>query len=186
MRVGGVRRGALSGITAPQKTATIDVSFASGLLAIGTYTGKLCISTNASVTPTEVPLSLNVIYAFGSFLPPVASPPALNLQTGGQTVPVKFTLDALLADVIAPGFPASRQVDWLPANRSARSYRPLAWRASISTHRSICGTPTRVGATHVASSSFDSLMPPSTMRSLSSGADDPLRCHRATRCSRRA
>ena len=101
----------LSGITAPQKTATIDASFAAGSLPIGSYTGKLCVSTNASVTPTEVPLSLNVIYAFGGFLPPVATPPMLNQETGGQTVPVKFTLDAALSDVLASGFPASRQVD---------------------------------------------------------------------------
>jgi extracellular elastinolytic metalloproteinase len=101
----------LSGITAPQKTAAIDVVFEAGLMPIGSFTGKLCISTNASATPTEVPLTLNVIYKFFGFFPPVDNPPALNAQNAGSTVPVKFSIDASESDAFAPGFPASRQVD---------------------------------------------------------------------------
>lgn len=99
------------GTTAPQKTATIDVLFATGPLPLGTVTGKLCISTNAGATSTEVPLTLNVIYNFSGFFAPVANPPELNQQQAGATVPVRFIVDSSLPDIFAPGFPASREVN---------------------------------------------------------------------------
>jgi hypothetical protein len=58
-------------------------------LRLGTYTGKLCISSNAAATPTEVPLSLTVIYKFEGFFGTVDNPPAMNLEHAGRTVPVR-------------------------------------------------------------------------------------------------
>jgi hypothetical protein len=48
------------------------------------------------------------VYAFGGFLSPIDSPPALNSVKAGQSVPVKFSLGGNRGlDIFDPGFPAS-------------------------------------------------------------------------------
>ena len=99
------------GTTAAADSSRVWVRFDSDRLRIGTYTGKLCISSNAATTPTEVPLSLKVIYKFEGFFGTVDNPPVMNSEHAGRTVPVIFDLDASRwTSIFAPGSPASRPI----------------------------------------------------------------------------
>jgi hypothetical protein len=56
--------------------------------------------------------TLNVIYNFGGFLPPIADLPILNQAIGGSAIPIKFTLGGAEGlEVFIMGYPASQLVD---------------------------------------------------------------------------
>jgi hypothetical protein len=98
----------LAGLTPAGETDPTAVTFDATGLDVGTYTGKLCIA-GAGSAPTEVPVSLRVIYDFGGFNPPLAGQD--NQRTAGAAVPVKFSLEGFKGlDVFAAGYPASRPV----------------------------------------------------------------------------
>jgi hypothetical protein len=97
-----------AGLTPAGDTDSTNVTFNAAGLDVGTYTGKLCIS-GAGSTPTEVPVSLRVIYDFDGFGPPVGS--GILERKAGASMPVKFSLSGFKGlDIFAAGFPASRQV----------------------------------------------------------------------------
>jgi extracellular elastinolytic metalloproteinase len=97
-----------TGITAAGKTDGTIATFDATGLDVGTYTGKLCIS-GAGTTPTEVPVSLRVIYDFDGFGSPIGS--VANTRKAGAAAPVRFSLNGFKGlDIFAAGYPASRQV----------------------------------------------------------------------------
>jgi extracellular elastinolytic metalloproteinase len=99
-----------SGTTDAAGSSAVTVTFDTHGLAVGTYTGKLCIASNAGATPVEVPLSLSVIYDFRGFFFPVANPPAVNRVIGGLPVLLRFSLGGDFGnDVAAPGSPTWQQ-----------------------------------------------------------------------------
>jgi extracellular elastinolytic metalloproteinase len=102
-----------SGTTDPVSSTAVAVAFDSHGLGVGTYTGLLCIESNAGGRPrVEVPLSLTVIYDFRGFFFPVRNPPAVNVAHGGLPVLLRFTLGGNFGtDVQAPGSPSWQQFD---------------------------------------------------------------------------
>jgi extracellular elastinolytic metalloproteinase len=102
-----------SGTTEGAAHSTVNVTFDSHGLAVGTYSGRLCISSNASSTPVvEVPLSLTVIYDFRGFFFPVDNPPAVNVLNAGVPVLLRFSLGGNFGtDVLAADSPSWQQID---------------------------------------------------------------------------
>jgi len=100
-----------SGTTEGAANSIVNVTFDSHGIAVGTYSGRLCISSNASSTPVvEVPLSLTVIYDFRGFFFPVDNPPAVNVQHGGIPVFLRFSLGGNFGNnVQAAGSPSWQQ-----------------------------------------------------------------------------
>jgi extracellular elastinolytic metalloproteinase len=103
-----------SGTTAPGERSNVTVTFDSdGLAPPAKRTASLCVSSNDPDTPlVEVPVELQVIYAFAGFFGSVKNPPAVNRQNAGSIVPLLFSLSGDHGlDVFAEGSPYSVQVD---------------------------------------------------------------------------
>ena len=81
-------------------------SLAAGLQAPLTRTFRVQVTDPHGLTATDT-ATVNVIWAFGGFRPPIDGD-ALNVVTAGSTVPVKFSLagDQGL-NIFKPGYPAS-------------------------------------------------------------------------------
>jgi hypothetical protein len=83
--------------------------------AIGTGTGGTHVDDIAATGLAPHTSSCGTVepYPFTGFNPPVANPPAVNLENAGRTVPVKFTLadsGAVFSQVMAAGYPQSAPV----------------------------------------------------------------------------
>lgn len=67
---------------------------------------------DADFVESSATATLNVIYNFDGFLPPVADLPATNQATGGSAIPIKFTLGGAEGlEIFVAGYPASQLVD---------------------------------------------------------------------------
>ena len=101
-----------SGTTGPAASSAVTVTFDSSGLGVGTYTGKLCISSNAAATPVvEVTLSLTVQYDFHGFFFPVENPPDVNRLHPGLPVILRFTLGGNFGTGILAGPPTWQQYE---------------------------------------------------------------------------
>jgi predicted extracellular nuclease len=88
-----------------------DVTFdASALSAPSSYTVKVRVTDNGGLTAVAS-ATVNVIFNWTGFFPPVDNLPVLNLVKAGSAVPLKFSLggDKGLA-VFAAGYPVSQQI----------------------------------------------------------------------------
>jgi hypothetical protein len=95
------------GSTAPQSGSAVAVTFDSTGLTFGTYTGRLCLASNAAGTPVvEVPLSLTVRYDFHGFFFPVENPPAVNRLLPGLPLILRYTLGGNYGGAILSGPPS--------------------------------------------------------------------------------
>ena len=96
--------GLSSGIAPPGDTDHSLILFNSLLRDVGTYNARLCVGGGVGA-PTEVPVSMRVIYRFrlGHLKD--------RDRKAGSAVPIEFSLAGFQGhDVLAPGYPASRQV----------------------------------------------------------------------------
>jgi hypothetical protein len=85
---------------APQKSTSVSETLDSTGLAVGTYTAKVCVSSNDPDEATvAIPVTLNVIYDYAAKSQPGG-------DNAGRTIPVRFSLDGNegLA-IFAAGFP---------------------------------------------------------------------------------
>jgi predicted extracellular nuclease len=88
-----------------------DVTFdASALSAPSSYTVKVRVTDNGGLTAVAS-ATVNVIFNWTGFFPPVDNLPVLNVVKAGSAVPLKFSLggDKGLA-VFAAGYPVSQQI----------------------------------------------------------------------------
>ena len=100
-----------AGTTGSSSTSTVEVTLSAvGIEAKDTQTGLLCIATNDAGDPLiEIPVTLEVLYPFSGFGPPVGD--GLNDRNAGATVPLTFALagDRGLG-ILAAGSPSTQQV----------------------------------------------------------------------------
>jgi hypothetical protein len=99
-----------TGTTTPGASDDVAVGFDSAGLAIGTYSAKLCVTSNDPDTATlEIPVTLTTIYRFSGFFGPLA---ARNFGPAGSILPVIFSLDGNEGlSIFAAGYPKSQRVD---------------------------------------------------------------------------
>lgn len=98
---------AATGFTPSGATAGLAFIDAIGPAADGAHVDDV---TSAGLAPHTSSCGTVEPLPFTSFDPPVANPPAVNAETAGQVIPVKFTLpgsDAVLSQVLAAGYPQS-------------------------------------------------------------------------------
>ena len=100
-----------AGTTGSSSASTVEVTLSAvGIEAKDTQTGLLCIATNDAGDPLiEIPVTLEVLYPFSGFGPPVGD--GLNDRNAGATVPLTFALagDRGLG-ILAAGSPSTQQV----------------------------------------------------------------------------
>jgi hypothetical protein len=98
-----------SGLTAPAADSTVSVGVDSTTLNVGSYDGKLCVSSNASGAPREVPVAVQV---FDHTPPTISAPPALALDASatacGVVVPDATLGSATAGDNCAAGATIAR------------------------------------------------------------------------------
>ncbi len=92
----------------PGQSVTFD---ASALTAPLTLTVKVQVTDNGGLT-AEDEATVNVIFNWAGFFPPVDNPPTLNVSKAGSANPVKFSLggDKGLG-IFATGYPLSQKID---------------------------------------------------------------------------
>jgi beta-galactosidase len=109
----------------PETTAyTLEVGQIPDITATAADNGRLLIAPplaipgTATITVTSEEglakrtYSIDLVYDFTGFFPPVAAPPRPNTVSAGGTVPVKFSLNGDQGlDVLALGSPTSQQID---------------------------------------------------------------------------
>ncbi len=100
-----------AGTTGSSSASTVKVTLSAvGIEAKDTQTGLLCIATNDAGDPLiEIPVTLEVLYPFSGFGPPVGD--GQNDRNAGATVPLTFALagDRGLG-ILAAGSPSTQQV----------------------------------------------------------------------------
>jgi predicted extracellular nuclease len=91
----------------PGQTATFS---AAGLEAPTSRTIRVRVTDAGGLSATDE-ATVNVIYAFSGFFPPVDNPPTINVVNAGRAIPVKFRLggDQGLA-IFASGYPTSQPI----------------------------------------------------------------------------
>jgi dipeptidyl aminopeptidase/acylaminoacyl peptidase len=78
--------------------------------SVGTTTVNVT-ATDASGNAANGSFTVTVFYNFAGFFQPVDNLPTLNMATGGQSIPIKFSLSGNKGmNIIAPGFPVSQQI----------------------------------------------------------------------------
>jgi hypothetical protein len=132
-----------SGATGPQKSSTFTETLDSSGLAVGTYTAKVCVSSNDPDEATiSIPVTLNVQYAYTAGLLP-------GSENAGRTIPVRFSLDGDEGlSIFAAGFPqvqacaGGATAAASPAGSSSLSYDALTntYQWNWKTEKSWAGT----------------------------------------------
>jgi len=93
-----------SGLTAPGANSTVAVGVDSTTLDVGSYSGKVCVASNAEGSPREVPVTVNV---FDNTPPTITAPPPLALNADaafcGAVVPDVTLGTATASDNCAAG-----------------------------------------------------------------------------------
>jgi hypothetical protein len=93
-----------SGLTAPGADSTVAVGVDSTTLDVGSYSGKVCVASNAEGSPREVPVTVNV---FDNTPPTITAPPPLALNADaafcGAVVPDVTLGTATASDNCAAG-----------------------------------------------------------------------------------
>ena len=103
-----------SGTTQAGASKEVDLTFSAvGQTAPDKLTALLCLASNdAGEALIAIPVTLQVEYPFGGFLPPVRDAPTLNPRNAGSATPVKFSLGGDRGlEFLAAGSPSSRQID---------------------------------------------------------------------------
>ncbi|MBL1130020.1 MAG: ExeM/NucH family extracellular endonuclease [Chloroflexi bacterium] len=93
------------------ETAEQSATFSAAMLtAPGSYTIVARVTDSGGLSATDQ-ATVNVVYNFAGFFPPVQNLPAFNLVKAGRAIPIKFSLNGNKGlSIIMPGYPISQGI----------------------------------------------------------------------------